>query len=328
MIGFKTPIASICLVILLSLSLGLTTQVHANNDHHDEVFVTFFHSPAATAGWVHFTPAPTGDPDDWSIKLLLPTGADYAGAVLHNVAGPPPSSPPSFDFRSSVTSIYSGGSPRLVMCFNDGANCSSRMELRPLAWVANTWTTENGLSSDWDNNGGTCGFVYEHPYAFEIACHPGATVTDVFVVTDSAWICCNTSGYTHYIDNIHYGAAFITRPGEGCQESDGNGDFQGQQNGNFNFDNDGCIDGDQNQVSSTNRGDGRDFQSTQITTSTFDATANTVTITGVGTSNGIPVTFVFVALETGPTTPGWVSFAFSDGYTNAGTLVNGNILLH
>lgn len=113
-----------------------------------------------------------------------------------------------------------------------------------------------------------------------------------------------------------------------CHESDGNGDFQGQQSGNFNSDNDGCMDGDQNQVSSTNRGDGKDFQSTQIDTTTFDPVANKLTITGIGVSGGVPVTFVFIALETGPTTPGWVSFAFSDGYTNAGTLVNGSILLH
>jgi len=53
-----------------------------------------------------------------------------------------------------------------------------------------------------------------------------------------------------------------------------------------------------------------------------------ITITGVGVSGGSPVSFVFTAIETGPTTPGWVSFAFSDGYTNAGTLTNGSILLH
>jgi hypothetical protein len=88
------------------------------------------------------------------------------------------------------------------------------------------------------------------------------------------------------------------------------------------------MDGDQNQVSSTNRGDGKDFRSTQIDTTTFDSVTHKLTITGVGISGGVPVSFVFVALETGPTTPGWVSFAFSDGYTNAGTLVNGSILLH
>jgi len=247
----------------------------------------------------------------------------YAGADLNGVAGTPPTTPPSYDYYSTVSGP-SGGSPRLVMIFSDNGD----MELRPLTWVAGVWAHESGSTTDWDVNGGTCGFLYAATYNAGLLCHTGKTVTDVFVVTDSAWQLTNPNGYTHYIDDISYGSTFITSPQSGCQESDGNGDFQGQQSGNFGFDNDGCIDGDQNQVSSTNRGDGRDFQSAQITTSTFDATANTVTITGFGTSNGIPLTFVFVALETGPTTPGWVSFAFSDGYTNAGTLVNGNILLH
>jgi len=334
MVRFKTLTTTICLITVLSLSVVLTARVHANND--DQNPVTFFKSATnAEARRVHFTPKPTGDPDTWSIKLLLahvascPTGNDYstcpyAGADLNGVAGSPPTTPPSYDFYSTVASIYSGGSPRLVMIFSDNGD----MELRPLSWAAGVWAHESGSTTDWDVNGGTCGFLYAATYNAGLLCHTGKTVTDVFVVTDSAWLTTVPNGYTHYIDNISYGSTFITSPQSGCQESDGNGDFQGQQSGNFGFDNDGCMDGDQNQVSSTNRGDGRDFQSTQITTSTFDATANTVTITGVGTSNGIPVTFVFVALETGPTTPGWVSFAFSDGYTNAGTLVNGSVLLH
>jgi hypothetical protein len=81
-------------------------------------------------------------------------------------------------------------------------------------------------------------------------------------------------------------------------------------------------------VSSSDRGDGKDFHSTQLNTVQYDAVANMITITGVGVSAGRTVTFVFTALETGPTTPGWVSFSFSDGYTNAGILLNGSILLH
>lgn len=80
-------------------------------------------------------------------------------------------------------------------------------------------------------------------------------------------------------------------------------------------------------MQSTNRGDGRDFKSTRIDSAKFDNAAHTITISGAGLSGGLPVTFVFVALETGLTTPGWVSFAFSDGYKNAGTLLNGSVLL-
>ena len=119
-----------------------------------------------------------------------------------------------------------------------------------------------------------------------------------------------------------------TSPPGACQEADGNGNFQGQQQGNFQFDDDGCLDGDQDNVQSTNRGDGRDFHSTQITSVSIDNVAHTITIAGVGVSGGVAVTFVFTALETSQLTPGWVSFTFSDGYTNAGTLTSGNILLH
>ena len=125
------------------------------------------------------------------------------------------------------------------------------------------------------------------------------------------------------------GHAYLFQLPPTCREADGNGDFNGSNGkGNFHADDDQCEDGIPNGVSSTNLGDGTNFQSTQISTTTFDALANTVTIAGFGTHAGVPVAFTFVALETGPTTPGWVSFAFSDGYTNAGTLVSGSILLH
>src|SRR3989442_274419 len=331
MVGFKTLTSTICLVTILSLSLGLTARAHANNNNGDDVFVTFEHSATATAGGVHYSPPPPGDPDDWSIKLQIPkTDVPYpfANAILHNFAGPPPATAPSFDFLSNIAGP-SGGSPRLVMCFSGAPSCYNKMELRPLAWVANLWTTVDGNGPNWDNRGAGCP-TYGLTYTEALACHAGQTVLDVHISTDSSWLATvPPTGYIHYIDNIHYGSAFITSPASGCQESDGNGDFEGDHGkGHFSMDNDGCMDGDQDQVSSSDRGDGRDFQSSQITTSTFDPMANTVTITGVGTSGGVPVAFTFVALETGLTTPGWVSFAFSDGYTNAGTLVNGSVLLH
>jgi hypothetical protein len=115
----------------------------------------------------------------------------------------------------------------------------------------------------------------------------------------------------------------------GCRESDGDGSFQGQRGqGNFSFDGDGCKDGDANGVSSTNRGDSKSFSSTSIGSMKFNPTTHTLTMAGLGTVAGVPVSFVFVAVETGLTTPGWVSLTFSDGYTNAGPLLSGNVLLH
>jgi hypothetical protein len=114
-----------------------------------------------------------------------------------------------------------------------------------------------------------------------------------------------------------------------CHESDGNGNFQGSRgNGDFNFDSDGCLDGDQDRVDSQNRGDGKDFHSTRIDSIALDSAGHTLTIQGVGTSGGAAVAFVLVAIETTSLTPGSVSFTFSDGYANAGTLLSGSVLLH
>ena len=117
----------------------------------------------------------------------------------------------------------------------------------------------------------------------------------------------------------------------GCEEHDANGDFHGQgdfkgPNGhkeNFNLNDDDCGVA----VSSTDVGGGSSFMSTSTSSVSFNTLARTATITGTGTHGGVPVTFTFVALETGPTTPGWVSFTFSDGYTTAGNLIDGSIQL-
>jgi hypothetical protein len=60
----------------------------------------------------------------------------------------------------------------------------------------------------------------------------------------------------------------------------------------------------------------------------IDSVGHTLTIQGVGTSAGAPVAFVLVAVESTALTPGTVSYTFSDGYTNAGPLLTGSVLLH
>jgi hypothetical protein len=203
------------------LALVAATPVLASEDNN--VRVTFFHGPGAEARWAQFTPPPAGDHDTWSIKLTVPNDpTGYAGAQLHGVEGPPPANPPSFDYLSTVAGA-SGGSPRLHMSFSDGGS----IELRPLILAAGAWVHEDGAAPDWDNNGGACGFRYEVPYAVAVACHPAATVTSVYVVTDSAWLF--KTGYTHWIDNIRYAGHVVTRPGvdgdnQGGDSGEGGGD--------------------------------------------------------------------------------------------------------
>jgi len=175
-----------------------------------ELTEEFFTGGEGEAGWVAFDPAPEGATENASIALTLKTSADYAGVELAGFAAEPPETPPSFTFRSSVTNAGSGGSPRLVMLFDDGG----KMELRPLSWTADEWVVIDGSVVDatqgWDNGGGSCGFLYNTSYATALACHGGAVVTDVFVVTDSAWL--YTAGYTHYIDDIAYGGDTLSFP--------------------------------------------------------------------------------------------------------------------
>jgi len=208
------------LTVLLSVSglLSIGTVMPALAAGRTSVSVSFFagaDGPVAngSAHWTNKLSSDTADPFSMQINVPQGTGApnfysSYGGIDFHHVAGSSaPATPPSFDFRSTVSGA-SGGSPRLVINFSDGGS----IDLRPLTWTANTWATESGSSSDWDNNGGTCGFLYEHSYATVVACHPLATVTSAYIVSDSGWL--YPSGYQNYIDNISYNGTTISEPSD------------------------------------------------------------------------------------------------------------------
>jgi hypothetical protein len=298
--------------------------------------VTFFHFGDADARWVQFTPAPAGDPDTWSIRLRINSSpatcpppnyvnCSYAGVQLHSVAGPPPATSPAFDFYATVAGA-SGGSPRLHMDFSDGGS----MELRPLAWVANTWTHEGdgATASDWDNNGGTCGFRYEVPYAVAVACHSTATVTGVIVVTDSSWL---YPQYINYIDNIRYGNQLITSPPGGCNSGDGDGDFNDDKDGHSHhahFHNDECQN-ESGDVEDDDSDSGRHFESNSVSSATYssDADSQALTMVGTGVHDGLPVGFTMVAVDHGDLAPGVFMLILTDGYSVTGSLVNGGFVI-
>ena len=170
----------------------------------------FFFGGNASAGFVNFTPAPPGSSETQSIKLTVngTNGSDFddfAGFELVGVDNSAPATPPKFDFRPTVSGP-TGGAPRLVILFSDGGNG----QLRPLSWTADTWVTIDGASNLWDNAGGTCGFMFGTSYAAMLACHAGATVTAVFVVTDVGWL--HPGGYDNYIDNVTYEGETIIGP--------------------------------------------------------------------------------------------------------------------
>ena len=114
-----------------------------------------------------------------------------------------------------------------------------------------------------------------------------------------------------------------------CHEGDGEGDVQGNRSGTAHFqsDEDSCKDGDQNTVRHRDPGAGEDFQSTKIDSVQFDNVAHTVMISGLGVNAGSPVSFFVIEQESSNGVPGWFSISLSDGYTNAGNLINGAVTL-
>ena len=176
--------------------------------------VSFFagHAGPVADGSAHWTTAASNDSDPFSIQLDVPEGtgspdffSSFAGIQLHHVPSTAPAAPPAFDFMADKVAA-SGGSPRLVMQFSDGGD----MELRPLAWTT-TWSTESGASTDWDVHSPSCPFLFETTYATGLACHAGASVTSVFIVTDSGWL---SAPYTNWIDNIQYDGTVISQPSD------------------------------------------------------------------------------------------------------------------
>ncbi len=74
---------------------------------------------------------------------------------------------------------------------------------------------------------------------------------------------------------------------------------------------------------------GSHFQSNAITASSFgiDDSSQTVTIVGSGLHNGLPVGFTMIAVDNGSLAPGVFTLILTDGYTVAGILDDGEIVI-
>lgn len=171
--------------------------------------------PDHTAQWKTFGDAAWKPHQGYNSQQGLVTTSDSSGSyggieLLDGPVYPGSITAASFVFKADQTG-QSGGSPRLVIQFSDGGDA----ELRPLNWTAKSWTTEDGFganASDWDNNGGTCGFKYETTYAAASACHTGATITAIFLVNDSGWAYTST-GETVVVDNVTVNSIVAAGPG-------------------------------------------------------------------------------------------------------------------
>jgi hypothetical protein len=131
-----------------------------------------------------------------------------------------------------------------------------------------------------------------------------------------------------------------THPPGVCHEGDGEGHISGKHGGEASFhadnDEDTChetTDTDDehadtaNHVDSNDPQSGMDFHSTNVSAVSFDDGAHTMTAKGEGLNNGQPVTFVAVTTQNLAPLPSTFSLILSDGYTNAGTLLDGIVTL-
>ena len=144
----------------------------------------------ANAHWQHDRDDSPADDNLQDIEINTTTAPNgFAGVNVHHVFGTPTASYPNSRFE--VKSDFAGpslGSPRLVILFSDGG----RAELRPLT---NNQSWQEVEDPNWDNNGGSCGFVFQTTWNVVQGCHAGTVVTDVFIVADPY-------GRTHWIDSL------------------------------------------------------------------------------------------------------------------------------
>jgi hypothetical protein len=113
-----------------------------------------------------------------------------------------------------------------------------------------------------------------------------------------------------------------------CHEADGDGEVEGKdgQKAHMHFHKNSCDDtsGD---VEEDDGNSGSHFQSTSMSSATFvpDEQSQTVTVTGTGLHNGIPVGFTMIAVDNGGLAPPVFTLVLSDFYGITGNLTSGSI---
>src|SRR5882724_3858817 len=112
-------------------------------------------------------------------------------------------------------------------------------------------------------------------------------------------------------------------------QAGGKGDEPGKHGGSanfaFNYDD---SNPQSNSAAFSDPGSGVSFQATQFTSATFDEVAHSVTLTGLGTDNGVSVGFTIVAVDSSLVAPGMFSITLSSGYSESGRLLDGSITIY
>ena len=115
-----------------------------------------------------------------------------------------------------------------------------------------------------------------------------------------------------------------------CRTGDGDGDFddKDEHRHHGHFHHNSCENGG-GDVEEDDENTGKHFQSTSVDSATFSSNADGLALTMVGTGlhDGLPVTFTMIAVDHGNLAPGVFMLVLSDGYSVAGSLLNGSLVL-
>jgi hypothetical protein len=129
------------------------------------------------------------------------------------------------------------------------------------------------------------------------------------------------------IDNLTYSSSMADE----CDNHHGDGEGDGQDSSgrtaHTKFHKDGCGKQDTDSVQHDDNQQGHHFQSTSVDAAQFSTALDgrTMTMTGTGLDNGLPVAFTLVAIDHDGLIPATYSLVLSDGYTFVGSLTTGTL---
>ncbi len=130
------------------------------------------------------------------------------------------------------------------------------------------------------------------------------------------------------IDNVSYSSS---RSGHECDDHHGEGDGDVDDghggHGQAHFHKQGCEKQDADDVEQDDSEQGHHFRSTSVNAAEFNTVdgGRSVTITGIGTDNGLPVAFTIMAIDYDGVLPPSYSIILSNGYAFAGEFVSGTM---
>jgi hypothetical protein len=116
-----------------------------------------------------------------------------------------------------------------------------------------------------------------------------------------------------------------------CRSGGGDGDVEDKESGrhgHMHFNGNGCEGGQQGgDVEEQDQNSGDNFQSNNVSSTTFTSgeDSQTMSMVGTGVHNGIPVAFTMVAIDYGTLAPALFSLVLSDGYAIYGLVTSGSI---